>query len=263
MLQVGGITETVTVTAEAAAVMTQSAQRAVHGGKNRNGAVDMGAPSPAPAPPPQVRPGLYDVPPRPVPNFNTEAYDRIDDNSFRRVTDDPLSTFSIDVDTASYANVRRFLNGGSLPPRRRRQDRRTRQLFSIRLSAASQRRAVLGQHGSRGMSVEPAASSRADRTAGASRSTQDQSPARNLVFLLDVSGSMMPPDKLPLISTAMRMLVDTLTARDRVAIVVYAGASGLVLPSTSGAEQGDDPSGDRPSRGRRIDQRRRRHHARV
>src|SRR6185369_17435534 len=61
----------------------------------------------------------------------------------------------------------------------------------------------------------------------------DAVPARNLVFLLDVSGSMMPPDKLPLIKTAMRMLVDTLTERDRIAIVVYAGASGLVLPSTS------------------------------
>ena len=57
------------------------------------------------------------------------------------------------------------------------------------------------------------------------------------MFLLDVSGSMMPADKLPLVKTAMRMLVDTLTARDRVAIVVYAGASGLVLPSTSGADK--------------------------
>jgi Ca-activated chloride channel family protein len=63
----------------------------------------------------------------------------------------------------------------------------------------------------------------------------DNVPARNLVFLLDVSGSMQPPDKLPLVRTAMRMLVDTLTARDRIAIVVYAGATGVVLPSTSGA----------------------------
>ena len=62
----------------------------------------------------------------------------------------------------------------------------------------------------------------------------DRCPARNLVFLLDVSGSMAAPDKLPLVRTAMRMLVDTLTAQDRIAIVVYAGASGLVLPSTSG-----------------------------
>jgi Ca-activated chloride channel family protein len=65
----------------------------------------------------------------------------------------------------------------------------------------------------------------------------DAVPARNLVFLLDVSGSMEPADKLPLVRTAMRMLVDTLTARDRIAIVVYAGASGIVLPSTSGAHK--------------------------
>ena len=65
----------------------------------------------------------------------------------------------------------------------------------------------------------------------------DNVPARNLVFLLDVSGSMEPPDKLPLVRTAMRMLVDTLTPRDRIAIVVYAGASGVVLPSTSGGDK--------------------------
>ena len=68
----------------------------------------------------------------------------------------------------------------------------------------------------------------------ARRMTAERTPPRNLVFLLDVSGSMMPPDKLPLVKTAMRMLVDTLNPADRVAIVVYAGASGLVLPSTSG-----------------------------
>ena len=66
---------------------------------------------------------------------------------------------------------------------------------------------------------------------------EDDASPRNLVFLIDVSGSMMPPDKLPLVRTAMRMLTDVLTARDRVAIVVYAGASGLVLPSTPGDQK--------------------------
>ena len=123
VLQVGGITETVTVAAEAATVMTQSAQRAERGGKNRNGAVDMAAPAPAPAPPSQGGRDYMTFLPRPVPNFNTEADDRIDDNSFRRVTDEPLSTFSIDVDTASYANVRRFLNERHAAADGRRPDR--------------------------------------------------------------------------------------------------------------------------------------------
>ena len=172
----------------------------------------------------------------PVRDFNTATYDRIDDNPFRRVADDPLSTFSIDVDTASYANVRRFLNNGSLPPR---DAVRIEELinyfrfdyvrptdgvpFSVSTEIAAcpwnpqHRLALIGLQ--------------------APALDQESVPPRNLVFLLDVSGSMMPPDRLPLIKTAMRMLVDTLTARDRVAIVVYAGASGLALPSTSGAEK--------------------------
>jgi Ca-activated chloride channel family protein len=174
--------------------------------------------------------------PDPSPDFNTEAYDRIDDNPFRRVTQDPLSTFSIDVDTASYANIRRFLNGGSLPPRdavrieelinyfRFEYPRPANDVpFSVHSEVAAcpwnpkHRLALIG------LQARPL--------------DADHVPARNLVFLLDVSGSMRPPDKLPLIRSAMRMLVDTLNERDRIAIVVYAGASGLVLPSTSGAEK--------------------------
>jgi Ca-activated chloride channel family protein len=169
-------------------------------------------------------------------DFNTATYDRIDDNSFRRAAQDPLSTFSIDVDTASYANVRRFLNGGSLPPR---DAVRIEELinyfrfdypraptdvpFSVHTEIAAcpwnpkHRLALIGLQ-ARPLEAEPV-------------------PARNLVFLLDVSGSMMPANRLPLIRTAMRMLVDTLDERDRIAIVVYAGASGLVLPSTSGSEK--------------------------
>jgi Ca-activated chloride channel homolog len=174
--------------------------------------------------------------PRPDPGaspFNTEAYDKIDDNRFRRVADAPLSTFSIDVDTASYTNVRRFLNEGRLPPpdavrieelinyfRFAYPDARADAPFSVTTEVAAcpwnprHKLALVGLQ--------------------ARRHEQQQTPPRNLVFLLDVSGSMMPPDKLPLVKAAMRMLVNTLTARDRVAIVVYAGASGLVLPSTPG-----------------------------
>jgi Ca-activated chloride channel family protein len=168
--------------------------------------------------------------------FNTEAYDHIEENRFRRVDADPLSTFSIDVDTASYANVRRFLSDGELPPagavrteelinyfRFVYPEPSGRDPFSVTTELAAcpwnpkHRLALIGLQG---------------------RSLDERDPApRNLVFLLDVSGSMMPADKLPLVRTAMRMLTDVLTERDRVAIVVYAGASGLVLPSTSGDQK--------------------------
>jgi Ca-activated chloride channel family protein len=170
--------------------------------------------------------------------FNTEAYDKIDENRFHRVADDPLSTFSIDVDTASYSNVRRFLNQGTLPPadavrveelinyfRFPYSDPHDGVPFSVTTEVSScpwnprHRLALIGLQ--------------------ARRIAAERTPPRNLVFLLDVSGSMTPPDKLPLVRTAMRMLVDTLNPADRVAIVVYAGASGLVLPSTPGSRKAD------------------------
>src|SRR5262245_50130947 len=167
--------------------------------------------------------------------FNTDAYDHLDENPFRRVSIDPLSTFSIDVDTASYANVRRFLNGGTLPPPgavrieeminyfRFSYPQPTNQPFSVTTELADcpwnpkHRLALIGLQGRELPSKEL--------------------PARNLVFLIDVSGSMMSYDKLPLVRNAMRMLADSLTAADRVAIVVYAGSSGLVLPSTAGDQK--------------------------
>ena len=166
-------------------------------------------------------------------DFNTATYDRIDDNRFRRVSDEPLSTFSIDVDTASYSNVRRFLNEGTLPPADAVRveelinyfsfgyvDPRGAEPFSVTTEVAEcpwNPRHMLALVGLQ-----------------ARRDVQEEKRPRNLVFLLDVSGSMTPPDKLPLVRTGMRMLVDTLRPEDRVAIVVYAGASGLVLPSTPG-----------------------------
>ena len=152
------------------------------------------------------------------------------------MTVEPLSTFSIDTDTASYANVRRFLNGGTLPPV---DAVRTEELinyfrfdypqpnddapFSSDTELAEapwnpkHRLALIGLQG---------------------REIPEREVApRNLVFLLDVSGSMATPDKLPLIRSSMRMLVDVLRPIDRVAIVVYAGSSGLVLPSTPGDQK--------------------------
>ena len=164
-------------------------------------------------------------------SFNTEAYDRLEENPFRRVGADPLSTFSIDVDTASYANARRFLTSGQLPPagavrieelinyfRFEYPNPTGETPFSVTTELTrcpwnpKHHLVLIGLQGRELPEVEL--------------------PPRNLVFLLDVSGSMMPPDKLPLVRTAMRMLTDQLSARDRVAIVVYAGSEGLVLPST-------------------------------
>jgi Ca-activated chloride channel family protein len=163
----------------------------------------------------------------------TEAYDRIEDNAFRLVENDPLSTFSIDVDTASYSNVRRYLTQGGLPPKDAVRIEELINYFRFDYPPAP-----AGAPFSVATELAPCPWNRAHKLAlvglQAARVDEGRMPRRNLVFLLDVSGSMEPPDKLPLVRTAMRMLVDTLTAGDRVAIVVYAGASGLVLPSTPG-----------------------------
>ncbi|MGH9307816.1 MAG: YfbK domain-containing protein, partial [Vicinamibacterales bacterium] len=166
------------------------------------------------------------------PDFNTEAYDRIEDNDFRSTRDDPLSTFSIDVDTASYANVRRFLNDGRLPPPDAVRIEEMINYFRFDYGApkGNDPFAVTTE-------VTACPWNRAHRLALVglqARPVEARDAARNLVFLLDVSGSMASPDKLPLVRKAMRMLVDTLGDRDRIAIVVYAGASGLVLPTTAG-----------------------------
>ena len=165
--------------------------------------------------------------------FHTEAYDRIEDNRFRRVTNDPVSTFSIDVDTASYSNVRRFLKDGQLPPADAVRTEELINYFRFAYPNASSNApfSVTTEVGKcpwspRNKLVLIGLQSR--------RLDSERTPPRNLVFLLDVSGSMDSPDKLPLVRNAMSMLADTLTEADRVSIVVYAGASGLVLPPTSG-----------------------------
>src|SRR5689334_12418269 len=170
--------------------------------------------------------------------FNTEQYSHIDENPFLDVAHAPLSTFSVDVDTASYSNTRRFLKDGQLPPK---DAVRTEELinyfsydypqpvgnapFSVtaEISEApwnTQHRLV--QIGLQGKRI-PA----------------DNLPPANLVFLIDVSGSMNEPNKLPLVKSSLKTLTEQLSARDRVAIVVYAGSSGLVLPPTSGDRKGE------------------------
>lgn len=169
----------------------------------------------------------------PVIPAQSESYDRIYENAFLNPVNAPLSTFSIDVDTASYSNVRRFLNQGQLPPADAVRveelvnyfsydypDPMWGQPFSITTEVApcpwnpSHQLALIGLQGKRlgAMSM----------------------PASNLVFLVDVSGSMNQPNKLPLLQDAFRMMTRELEGKDKVSIVVYAGAAGLVLDATPG-----------------------------
>jgi Ca-activated chloride channel family protein len=171
---------------------------------------------------------------RPMPGMNTEAYDRITDNPFLAARDNPLSTFSIDVDTASYANVRRFLHDEHLPPADAVRIEEMVNYFHYAYPAPEGGApiAVTTEVGPCAWNAEH----RLVRIGLRARSVvQGQAPARNLTFLIDVSGSMDEPKKLPLLKRSLALLADQLEERDRIAIVVYAGASGVVLPPTSGA----------------------------
>ena len=179
---------------------------------------------------------VFDSPAEGNPQFNTEEYEAIHESGFREVTHNALSTFSIDVDAASYSNLRRFINQGQLPPK---DAVRIEEMvnyfdydyvlptddtpFSIitELSACPWNDSHQLLHvGLQGQEIP----------------VQDLPPS-NLVFLLDVSGSMDTPNKLPLLKSAFRLLVNQLRPQDRVAIVVYAGAAGVALSPTSGAEK--------------------------
>ncbi len=140
-----------------------------------------------------------------APEFNTESYGLIEENRFLEVTENPLSTFSIDVDTASYANVRRFLNQGQLPAARRGAHRGAGQLLPLRLPAARRatRRSRVERRGRRRARGTPA--HRLVRIGLKGREIdRGQRPASNLVFLIDVSGSMNEPNKLPLVQGGAR-----------------------------------------------------------
>ena len=172
---------------------------------------------------------------------NTEAYDRIVDNGFLRAADNPLSTFSIDVDTASYSNVRRFLNQNMLPPKDAVRIEEMVNYFRYDYAppkADAPGRAPFAAH------VEVAGcpwapNHRLVRIGLKGREIpRDKRPPSNLVFLVDVSGSMADENKLPLVKRGLQMLASELTENDRVSIVVYAGSSGMVLPSTPGDQKG-------------------------
>jgi len=175
------------------------------------------------------------------PEHNTEAYDRIVENPFLDVAQNPLSTFSIDVDTASYANARRFLNHNALPPKGAVRIEELVNYFSYDYTPPDVAPDQGGDPFASHVEVVECPWQPAHRLARIGlkgwEMPADQRPPTNLVFLLDVSGSMSPENKLPLVKAGMKLLVQQLGENDRIAIVVYAGASGLVLPSTSGDNQ--------------------------
>ena len=168
--------------------------------------------------------------------WNTEAYNTVNENRFLTAVANPVSTFSIDVDAASYANVRRFLNEGSLPPK---DAVRLEELVNYFPYAYEDH---VGRHPfAVSTEVAPCPWAQAHQLVRIGLQARHvdtrRLPPSNLVFLIDVSGSMMSPDKLPLVQRAFRALVGELRSEDHVAIVVYAGAAGLVLPSTSGSDK--------------------------
>ena len=170
------------------------------------------------------------------PQYNTENYATIHENDFREVERNALSTFSIDVDAASYSNVRRFIQQGQFPPKDAVRIEEMVNYFTYDYSPPtgdapfalttelsdcpwnkSHRLVHIGLQGK--------------------QIPTNELPASNLVFLIDVSGSMDSPDKLPLLKSALRLLVNQMRPDDHIALVVYAGAAGLVLPATSGREK--------------------------
>lgn len=173
---------------------------------------------------------------RPDAQSNTEDYDIINENSFLNATQKPLSTFSIDVDAASYSNLRRFINNNSLPPKDAIRVEEMVNYFDYDYPAPTSKHpfTVVSE-----IADCPWAPTHKLLHIGmqAKQIPASNLPPSNLVFLIDVSGSMSAQNKLPLLKSAFKLLVDQLRPNDKVAIVVYAGAAGLVLPPTKGSDK--------------------------
>ncbi len=169
-------------------------------------------------------------------DFSREGYDNIKENPFLKSADNPLSTFSIDVDGASYSNIRRFISNGQLPPDGAVRIEEMINYFTYNYPQPTgdtpfsihteytvcpwNEKHHLVAIGLQGKKIPT-----------------ENLPAANIVFLIDVSGSMWSQDKLPLVQSSMKLLADQLRPQDKVAIVVYAGSAGLVLPSTDGNDK--------------------------
>lgn len=164
--------------------------------------------------------------------ITTAAYPRYMENPFTLVASEPLSTFSTDVDTASYANIRRFLNQNQLPPRDAVRIEELLNYFTYDYAPPTSEHPFAAHIEVAGCPWAP--EHRLVRVGLKGRELKaDKRPPSNFVFLIDVSGSMSPVTRLPLIKQSLRQLVKRMTENDRVGIVVYASASGTVLESTS------------------------------
>lgn len=175
---------------------------------------------------------MYDMDAR----MNTEEYGRIQENGFKSVADTPLSTFSIDVDPASYSNMRRFINRGELPPADAIRTEELVNYFSYDYPKPT---------GNDPVKITVEAGTCTWNTAHrlvriglkAKEIPTEQLPASNLVFLIDVSGSMWGANRLDLVKSSLKLLVNNLRNKDKVAIVTYAGSAGVKLEATSGGDK--------------------------
>lgn len=169
-------------------------------------------------------------------NFNTEDYSTINENGFKSVKSNPLSTFSIDVDNASYSNIRRFINMGQLPPK---DAVRTEEMINYFRYEYPQPKSDEPFSVTTEYSTCPWNENNTLMLVAlqGKKIEKEKLPPSNLVFLLDVSGSMNAQNKLPLVKSAMRMLAQELRPQDKVSIVVYAGAAGVVLDATPGSNK--------------------------
>lgn len=186
------------------------------------------------APPPIARASMI-MPPA-YPAEGRDSYKAAEENGFLRPLDAPLSTFGVDVDTASYANVRRYLEAGDLPPADAVRVEEMINYFSYAYP-----RPADGRPFAVSVAVHPCPwkpEHLLARVALAAREADlSQRPPANLVFLIDVSGSMMDEDKLPLLKRGMKLLAENLKPEDTVGIVTYAGAAGVALEAAPGSEK--------------------------
>jgi len=187
---------------------------------------------------PGIMPQTYNAKPQTEtePQYNTDDYDAIVENRFYETTQNPLSTFSIDVDAASYSNMRRYIKNGQKPLKDAVRIEELVNYFDYEYPQPK------GEHPFEVITEvsecpwQPKHRLLHVGMQGKHISSENL-PASNLVFLIDVSGSMDMPNRLPLVQASMKLLTDQLRAQDKVTMVVYAGAAGLVLPITSGADK--------------------------
>ncbi len=167
---------------------------------------------------------------------HTEQYDKLNPNPVKAVAQEPISTFSIDVDTGSYANVRRFLNQGQLPPQNAVRLEELINYFDYQYALPKDNKPFAVHTEVVDSPWQPHA--KLLKIGIKAKDLQlNELPPANLVFLVDVSGSMNSPDKLPLVKKTLHILTERLRPQDKVTLITYAGQERVVLPPTSGADK--------------------------